>query len=121
MGVIQSSVNQAISSAGQAAGYLKVLSNQKKIGEGVKDVEDKALYTEEQKKSIAAEKAKQLEEIKRERKKIAIAALREQMMREDVVNISNFRQSTRSRVRNEIEDKERELFKKTTFGGYLNG
>lgn len=121
MGVIQSSINQALGAAGQAAGYMKVLSNQKKIGEDVKETGNKALYTEEQKKAIEAEKAKQLEEIKRERKKIAISALREQMMREDAVNISNFRQSTRARVRNEIEDKERELFRQTTFGGGLNG
>lgn len=145
MGVIQSSINQAISSAGQAAGLVKVLSNQKKIGEGVNDVGEKALYTEEQKKAIEAEKAKQLEKIKQDKenaKKYGMtlkayqkwnnklheeemaetrADREEEVKRENELRKQGLRQSFAAELKAKLDLKAHERLRNSPLGGDFNG
>lgn len=114
MGVIQSSINQAISAAGQAAGLVKVLGNQKKIGEDVTGVRSKSRYTDEQKKRI---RDKQIE---REEIESLSAKIREQTMREREQQYSFDRQSTIQRLLNLKEQKERDILRNSPLGGGLN-
>ena len=115
MGVIQSSINQAIIAAGQAAGLVKVLGNQKKIGEDVTGVRSKSRYTDEQKKRIIDK------QIEREEIESLSAKIREQTMREREQQYSFDRQSTIQRLRNLKEQKERDILRNSTLGGGLNG
>lgn len=115
MGVIQSSINQAISAAGQAAGLVKVLGNQKKIGEDVTGVQSKARYNDEQKKRI---RDKQIE---REEIEKLSAKIREQTMREREQQYTLDRQSTIAKLRNLKDLKERETLRKSVLGGGLDG
>ena len=143
MGVIQSNVNQAIGAAGQAASFVKFLSNQKKIGDGVKEAGDNALYTDEQKRNARDEallemteeqkreryaKIEMTEEQKRERyakiemeeKEKLIAKIREQMLRERERQSFNERQSTKSKIRNQKDLKEHERLRNSPLGGDFN-
>ena len=115
MGVIQSSINQAIIAAGQAAGLVKVLGNQKKIGEDVTGVRSKSRYTDEQKKRIIDK------QIEREEIESLSSKIREQTMREREQQYSFDRQSTIQRLRNLKEQKERDILRNSTLGGGLNG
>ena len=115
MGVIQSSVNKAISAAGQAAGLVKVLGNQKKIGEDVTGVRNKDQYTNEQKQRM---RDKQIE---REEIEKLSAKIREQTMREREKQYSFDRQDTIAMLRNLKDLKERETLRKSVLGGGLNG
>ena len=129
MGVIQSNVNQAIGAAGQAASFVKFLSNQKKIGDGVKEAGDNALYTDEQKRNARDEALLEMtEEQKRERyakiemeeKEKLIAKIREQMLRERERQSFNERQSTKSKIRNQKDLKEHERLRNSPLGGDFN-
>ena len=115
MGVIQSSINQAISAAGQAAGLVKVLGNQKKIGEDVTGVRSKSRYTDEQKKRI---RDKQIE---REEIESLSAKIRELTMREREQQYIFDRQSTIDKLRNLKDLKERDALRHSPLGGDLNG
>ena len=121
MGVIQSAVNQAIGAAGETIRDVKLLEKtqeltegQKIIGEGQKEVARNVLYTEEQKRKL---RAAQLEQ---EEKEKLVSKIREQMQREREQQSFNDRQSTKSKIRNLKEQKERDILRKSVLGGDLN-
>ena len=119
MGVIQSSVNQAIGAAGQAAGFVKFLGNQKELSIGQKNLEDVSLMEPEEKQAYStAVRDAQLEQ---EEKAKLIAKIREQMYRERERKSSNERQSTLSKIRNMKEQKDYERLHSSVLGGDLNG
>ena len=121
MGVIQSSVNQAIGAIGATARDMKLLrkageltQNQKALEAVQKDIAQKALYTDEQKKQLRDAQLEQEEKTK------LIAKIREQMLRERERQSSIERQSTISKIRNMKDLKERERLRNSPLGGDFN-
>lgn len=106
MGVIQSSINQAIGAAGHAAGAIKLLKNQKQIGEKltndtkVNDVKYNPDKTETER---------------------IMSKLREKIIRERETRILNDRQSKIQELRNIKDIEDRERLRKSLLGGDLNG
>lgn len=127
MGVIQAGVNQAIGAAGQAAGYVKFLGNQKKIGEDVQkagsDVRTMRYY-EPPKVEKTPQMSKEEYEIAKEaevEKAWEIAKQREARQRQMEQALAGDRQSTIQKLRNLKELKERDALRNSPLGGGLNG
>lgn len=137
MGVIQSSINQAISSAGQAAGLVKVLGNQKKIGEDVQDIsltqkneianrkrEEQLLQDKENAKKYGMSlKAYQKWENELHEEEMAeIRADREEeVKRENELRKQGLRQSFAAELAAKKDLKEHERLRNSPLGGGLNG
>lgn len=126
MGVIQSGVNQAIGAAGQAAGYVKFLGNQKKIGEDVQkagsDVRTMRYY-EPPKVKKTPQMSKEEYEIAKEaevEKAWEISKQREARQRQMEQTLVGDKQSTKAKLRNLKDLKERDVLRKSILGGGLN-
>lgn len=122
MGVIQSAVNQAIGAAGETIRDVKLLGKAGELTQGQQNIVDEqkqvaknVLYTEEQKRQLRDARLEQ------EEKEKLIAKIREQVQRERERQSSNEMQSTKSKIRNLKDLKERETFRKSILGGGLNG
>ena len=136
MGVIQSAVNQAVGAAGEAIRDVKVLQKanqltegQQKLSQGQSDVatgskviaqnlnkqqvmQSNPQMTEEE-AQIAAE-----EEVERQWE---IAKQKSELQRQRLLRMNGEMQSTKDRLKNLKDLKERERLKKSPLGGDLNG
>lgn len=121
MGVIQSGVNQAVGAAGETIRDVKLLGKageltqgQQNIVEEQKQVAKNVLYTEEQKQKIRDE---QLYNEEREKR---IAKIREEVQREREKRMKGEVQSTKDRLRNLKDLRDRERLRKSVLGGDFN-
>ena len=121
MGVIQSSVNQAIGAAGETIRDVKLLGKAGELTQGQqnivkeqKEVAKNVLYTEEQKQKLRDE------QLKKEEKERLVAKIREQVKREREQQFSSERQSTINKLRNLKDWKDHERLRKSPLGGDFN-
>lgn len=138
MGVIQSSVNQAIGAAGQAAGFVKFLGKQNEIG---KDVQDISL-TQKNKITARRRKKEQLLQDKENAKYYGMtlrayrkwedklheeemaemrADREEEVRRENELRKHGLKQSFAAELQAKNDLKAHERLRKSPLGGYLNG
>lgn len=144
MGVIQSSVNQAIGAAGQAAGLVKVLGNQKKLGLGQGDLMNVTLMTEQERKEFIKRKheKERLQEDKENAKKYGMtlkayqkwenelhdeemaetrAHIEEEAKRENELRKQGLRQSFAAELKAKQDLKAHERLRNSPLGGDFNG
>ena len=137
MGVIQSSVNQAIGAAGQAAGFVKFLGKQNKIGEDVQSIsltqkneianrkrEEQLLQDKENAKKYGMT-LKAYQKWENELHEEEMAEIRtdreEEVKRENEFRKQGLRQSFAAELKAKEDLKAHERLRNSPLGGGLNG
>lgn len=137
MGVIQSSVNQAIGAAGQAAGFVKFLGKQNKIGEDVQDIsltQKNEIADRKQKEQLLQDKEnakyygmtlKAYQKWENELHEEEMAEIRadreEEVRRENELRKQGLRRSFAAELQAKNDLKAHERLRNSPLGGYLNG